>query len=74
MRRLIIFLIRLKFGLKAYEKFKFSNQKTDNWYYFTRTGLTKYEAAKQKFMPSNVKFNWLMDDKCKIIRIERGEY
>jgi hypothetical protein len=73
MRRLIIFLIRLKFGLKKEECFRFSNQKTQNFYYFTSRNLMKWDCAAKKYMPSNVKFNWLMDDRCKIIRYMRGE-
>lgn len=68
MNRLIIFLIRLKFGLRAYERFRFSNQKTENWYYFTKTGLMKWDCGTKKITPSNVKFNWLVDRRCKIIR------
>jgi hypothetical protein len=74
MRRLIIFLIRLKFGLRKKEFFRFSNQKTNNYYYFTSRNLMKWDCATKAYVPSNVKFNWLMDDECEIIRVERDEW
>ena len=73
MRRLIIFLIRLKFGLRKNEPFKFSNQKTRNIYWFTDRCLMKWDYATLTYTESNVKFNWLMDDRCTIIRYRRGE-
>lgn len=66
--RLIIFLLRCKFGLKKNQHFMFVNQRslTDS-YYFTSDKLMKYTCG--KFVESNVKFNWLMDNECKIEKI-----
>lgn len=43
MKRLIIFLIRKKLGLKKYEYFVFTNQKTNGVYYFTEEHLMRIE-------------------------------
>lgn len=37
----IIFLVRKKLGLRLYECFKFTNQKSDAVYYFVKDGLVK---------------------------------
>ena len=71
MKRLIIFCIRKRFKLKEYEDFQFTNQKTNNHYYFTENNLMKYDPETLIAMPSNVKLNWLLDDNCKIIHVER---
>lgn len=39
MKRLILFLIRRRLGLKKYEPFQFNNQKSDAVYYFTEDGI-----------------------------------
>ena len=41
MKRLIIFLIRKRLGLKKNELFRFANQCEQSVYYFTETGLMK---------------------------------
>jgi hypothetical protein len=40
-RRLIIFLIRRRLGVRCYHPFQFDDQLDDSWYYFTRTHLMK---------------------------------
>ena len=65
MARFIIFLIRLRLGLKKHEKFRFTNQKNpDHYYYFTKRRLMKYDGKLIRF--SNVSLNWILDKKCKI--------
>lgn len=64
MRRLIIFLVRTKLGLKKFEAFRFTNQKTDNIYFFTDDRVMKKESG--IYRPSNVSLNWLLDDNCEI--------
>lgn len=66
MKRLIIFLIRKRLGLKKYQEFKFTNQKSDVTYYFKSNVLMKHYVKELKAMPSDVSLNWLLDDDCKI--------
>ena len=64
-RRLIIFLVRVKLGVKKYEVFRFSNQKSkEDYYCFTDAELLKTE--KGIIRPSSVSLNWLLNDKCQI--------
>ena len=65
MKRLIVFLVRRRLGLKKYERFKFINQKSDAWYYFTDTSLMKVDGV--LLIESNVSLNWLLNDDCIII-------
>lgn len=72
MRRLIIFLVRKRLGLKKYQYFRFANQKTDDIYYFTGTALIKKAEHKSPFGSiwcdefSGVSLNWLLNKDCKI--------
>lgn len=86
MKRLIIFLIRKRLGLKKYERFTFDNQKSKfDEYYFTDTQLIKFEPGGHKrlddiiweieqgvnhYKPSNCSLNWLLNDDCKITKSE----
>lgn len=65
LKRLIIFLIRRRLGLKKYQRFRFANQKSNiDFYYFTETQIEKWNGfATEK---SNVSLNWLLDDECEI--------
>lgn len=65
--KLIIFLIRKKFGLKTNEHFKFSNQKKMGVYHFSDTSLIKV-IGKTSYS-SGVPLNWLLSEECKIIRL-----
>lgn len=69
MRKLVIFLIRKKLGLKKYERFRFVGQKEDATYYFTSDAIMK-ERCGRTFV-SGVSANWLLDDACEIT-IEGG--
>lgn len=65
LKRLIIFLIRRKLGIKTYQAFQFTNQKNKTEYYwFTETNLMKVE--KNKTIDSRVSLNWLLSDDCRI--------
>ena len=71
--RLIIFLIRMKLGLKKYEKFQFVNQKSSmDVYFFDDFGLMKKEYVKREchIRKSSVSLNWLLDDECKIKKVK----
>lgn len=71
MRKFIIFLIRLRFGLKTREKFRFTNQKSKDIYYFSSKGfLLKYNPTWPFSIESKVSLNWLMSDECKIEKIK----
>lgn len=63
-RRIVIFLIRKKMGMKKYEMFKFVGQKTDAVYYFTESNIMKRWHGQTTL--SGVSVNWLLDDDCKI--------
>lgn len=67
--RIVIFLIRIKLGLKKNQKFQFVGQKSAmNVYYFTDTSLIKHEfkGGKKIVRPSSVSLTWLLSDECEI--------
>ena len=64
LRRLIIFLVRLKLHLKKGQKFQFDNQKTDAVYWFTAGALMKMENGFR--YESGVSLNWLLNEDCKV--------
>lgn len=71
MTRLILFLVRLKLGVKKNEHFRFDNQKTDNVYF-----ITPYEVLKVRkdglstiVSPSNVSINWLVNPMCRVKKV-----
>lgn len=67
MKRLIIFLIRRRLGLKKEERFQFKNQKTRDLYFFTDTELMKAEyITGGVHCLSGVSLNWLLSDECEI--------
>jgi hypothetical protein len=67
MRKIIIFLIRMRLGLAKYEKFRFAEQKSSAIYYFTESNLMKY--WRNQTMLSGVSLNWILDTNCKIERV-----
>lgn len=67
LRRFIIFLIRIKLGLKKYEKFTFVGQKSNAVYYFSESNVMKHWRGQT--MISGVSLNWLLDNECKIERV-----
>lgn len=73
---LIIFLIRMKLGLKKYEMFRFTNQRSKyDQYYFTKYKLMKLEyddhlGTYVETRYSSVSLNWLLDSDCKIEKVE----
>ena len=66
MRRLVIFLIRKKLGLKKYENFRFVGQKSDAVYYFTECAVMK--RWRDQTTLSSVSLNWLLDKDCEITK------
>ena len=71
MKRLILFLIRRRLGLKKYEHFRFANQKSPyNFYYFTEDKLMKcWKDLTGQCTPSSVSLNWILDDECEIEKV-----
>ena len=81
LERLIIFIIRCKYGLKRGQCFKFTNQKKDVLYFFGRNRLwkmwpDKYNEKYAKvpgapfFVESDVSLNWLLDANCSIRKVK----
>lgn len=67
--KLIMFLIRIKLGLKKNQKFQFANQKSAmDVYYFTDTHIMKvdFQGGKKNIHPSSVSLTWLLSDSCEI--------
>jgi hypothetical protein len=65
MVRLILFLVRLKLGVKKSENFRFTNQKDRATYFITSSDVWKVEAP-GRIRPSGVSLHWLMSPDCKI--------
>ena len=65
-KRIIIFLIRKRLGLKTGQPFRFDNQKSKiEYYWFAETMILKMnEDGIVEY--SHVALNWLLDDKCRI--------
>ena len=64
LKKIIIFLVRSKLGLKRYEFFRFEGQKSSAVYYFTEDSIIK--SLNNKITPSSVSLNWLLNEDCKI--------
>lgn len=67
MKRFILFLIRKHLGVKKYEYFQFTNQKSNAVYYFADDVLVKYWRNYSE--PSHVSLNWLLDSNCNTIKV-----
>lgn len=63
-RRLILFLIRRRLGVRKFQLFKFTNQKTDDWYYIDDFNLLKDTGGCVE--ASGVSLNWLLHTECEI--------
>lgn len=75
MKRLIIFLLRKKLGVKKYDDFFFTNQKSPNdRYYFIDTGLMKYDSNEKALRKANVSLNWLLDNECAVVVDNSGDW
>ena len=73
MKRLIIFLVRKKLGLKKGEHFRFANQASRyNTYYFTDDAVMKHFSRWKGSddVKSSVSLNWLLDDECESVKVE----
>lgn len=63
-RKLVIFLVRKRLGLKEREPFQFVGQKSNAVYYFTDIAVMK--AWRGNIEKSGVSLNWLLDEDCVI--------
>lgn len=68
--RLIVFLIRKKFGLKKYEAFRFLNQKSYDIYFFDDCSLQKIIGGYGAYKLSRVSLNFLLSNECHINKLE----
>ena len=74
MKKLILFLIRKRLGLKKGESFRFSNQKSEsNFYFFDDDGIIRYDPVFNFAKYSDVSLNYLLSNECEIIKIEEGD-
>ena len=75
MKRLIVYLIRKRLGLKKFEYFRFTNQKSKSVYWIANTQILKMEAvgSSQVITLSNVSLNWLLDNNCRVQHIPASE-
>lgn len=69
MRELILFLLRLKLGVKKYEPFVFTNQKSDCVYYFCGDVLLRRDNRTGDTRDCHASLNWLLSDECEIKRV-----
>ena len=66
-RKIIIFLLCRKLGVKKFQPFRFVNQKSKTDYYmFNRNCLLKWVSIGDGFCRANVSLNWLLDDECEV--------
>jgi hypothetical protein len=69
-KKIVLFLIRSKLHLKKYERFRFSNQKSNDIYHFDNDMLVKetnYGHGKEA--KSNVSLNFLLSDEVDVYKI-----
>lgn len=69
MKRLIIFLVRKRLGLKKGEHFRFIEQKHRGDYYYFESECLKKVTVDGNIMVeglSRVSLNWLLNDDCVI--------
>lgn len=69
-KKLIIFLIRRKLGLRKYEGFQFTNQKNSCIYYFTSDELLR-ENPNGYIRECHAGLNYLLSDECDIRKVCR---
>lgn len=71
MKRLIIFLIRKRLGVKKFQYFQFKEQNNKNdFYYFKDICLMKLINSKSETL-SAVSLNWLLNDDCEIVKWDK---
>lgn len=67
-KRLVIFLIRKKLGVKKWDAFYFPNQRNKHdRYYFNDTCLMKYSSTAKTLYKSSVSMNHLLSKECDVV-------
>lgn len=69
-RKIIIFLVRARLGLKKYQQFRFSNQKSKTDTYYFGTDFV-YKMIGCNVVLSDVSLNWLIDPRCEIVKLDK---
>lgn len=67
MNRFILFLIRIKLGVRKNQRFKFANQKDKRNQYFITSKNVKKQWFDGVITNSNVSLNYLISKKCEVI-------
>jgi hypothetical protein len=68
LNKIITFLLCKKLGVKKYEKFRFTNQRsTTEYYYFEDEKLCK--NTRYGVVSSTVSLNWLLDPDCVVEKV-----
>lgn len=67
-----VVFVRKHLGLKAHEHFRFSNQKTDDVYFFDDLELHKIECGLLK--RSKISFNYITGRHCRIVKLSNEEF
>lgn len=70
-KRFIFFLVRKRLKLGLWEAFRFVGQKSNAIYFFTEDAVMK--EWKHDVDKSGVSLNWLLDDECKIEKVQEEE-
>lgn len=76
MRKLIVYLVRKHLGLKKYQYFRFSNQKSKTVYWFGERQILRMEkksGSNQVITLSDVSLNWLLDERCQVQPLSNEE-
>lgn len=68
MKKLVIFLIRKRLGLKKMETFTFVGQKSPTYYFFTDDALIKVWRNTGNTEKAHVSLNYILSDECTIIK------
>lgn len=69
--QVLIFTAMKKLNVDYYEAFRFTNQKTDDIYYFSKVALMKLSRGEEK--RSRASLNWICDPECKIVKLSPNE-
>lgn len=77
MKKLIIYLVRKRLGLKKNECFRFTNQKnpSDQYFFGDDAVFKRYFSLHWGWVTtkSSVSLNWLLDDECEIEKVEDND-
>lgn len=69
-KRMVIFLLRKRLGVKKFEMFIFCNQKSSSVYYFGDEDVMRVDLGDGRVEYSRVSLNWLLNDECKVTTVD----